>query len=74
MTREEARALMNSLPPRRREAALLMAEGLSNKQIARRLNISPDAAADLTKYALRALGVNNRVRLARIVWLAGEGD
>jgi DNA-binding NarL/FixJ family response regulator len=66
-----ARAGINSLTPREREVAVLMARGLTNSQIATRLNMSlATVKANLTRVFTK-LGVDNRVSAAMVVRDAG---
>ncbi|MBM6700409.1 response regulator transcription factor [Bifidobacterium pullorum subsp. saeculare] len=64
--RDEARALLDSLPEREREAVVLAAEGLTNAEIAARMFISERTAkAHLSSAGARlAMG---RVQMARLV-------
>jgi DNA-binding NarL/FixJ family response regulator len=59
------------LPPRECAVALLIAEGLSNKQIAARLGITVGTAGNHVGHIMRALGAANRTQVA--VW-ASERD
>jgi DNA-binding NarL/FixJ family response regulator len=52
------------LTPREREVALLIAEGLTNADLARRLYISPRTAAVHVSAILRKLGVASRTEVA----------
>jgi DNA-binding CsgD family transcriptional regulator len=53
-----------SLTPREREVALLVAEGLTNAELARRLYISPKTAAVHVSSILHKLGVSSRTEVA----------
>ena len=55
-----------TLTPREREVATLVAEGLSNAQIARRLVLSEGMVANHVAHIMRALRAQNRVQVA--VW------
>lgn len=55
------------LSAREREVAHLAACGLGDKEIARRLGISPTTVRTHIDHAYRKLGVNNRVALARCI-------
>jgi DNA-binding NarL/FixJ family response regulator len=50
----------HALTPREREIAALIADGLSNKQIARRLSIEPATVKNHVHNILRKLGVSRR--------------
>lgn len=64
--RDEARALLDTLPGREREAVLLAADGCSNAQIASRMFISERTAKAHLSSAGDRLGMN-RVQMARLV-------
>jgi DNA-binding NarL/FixJ family response regulator len=53
-----------TLTPREREVALLIAEGLTNAELARRLYISPRTAAVHVSNILRKLEVGSRTEVA----------
>jgi non-specific serine/threonine protein kinase len=59
------------LTPREREIAGLVAQGLSNRQIAEALAISEKTAESHLSHILSKLELPSRARLA--VWAAGEG-
>lgn len=54
-----------SLSPRELETASLVAQGLSDKEVARRLNISAATVRTHLEHCFRKLGVNNRVALVQ---------
>ena len=56
-----------TLTPREREVAVLIAEGLTNAELARRLYISPRTAAVHVSSILRKLGVSSRTDVAQAV-------
>jgi DNA-binding CsgD family transcriptional regulator len=53
-----------ALTPREREVALLVADGLTNSELARRLYISPKTAAVHVSSILHKLGVSSRTEVA----------
>ena len=59
------------LTPREREVAALLAEGLSNSQLAERLYISPRTAAVHVSNILAKLGMSSRTEVA--AWAVSEG-
>jgi DNA-binding CsgD family transcriptional regulator len=59
------------LTPREREVAVLLAEGLSNAELARRLYISPKTAAVHVSNILAKLGMASRTEVA--AWAIREG-
>jgi DNA-binding CsgD family transcriptional regulator len=56
-----------ALTPREREVALLIADGLTNAELARRLYISPKTAAVHVSNILHKLGVASRTEVSRIL-------
>lgn len=62
------------LNPRPRDCILLAGRGLSNKEIARKLNISPMTVDRYLKDARRLFGVTSRAELLWAAMLAGEID
>lgn len=64
--RDEARAMLDSLPEREREAVLLAAEGLTNAEIAERMFISERTAKAHLSSAADKLSMG-RVQMARLV-------
>ncbi|GIM90408.1 LuxR family transcriptional regulator [Paractinoplanes toevensis] len=56
-----------ALTPREREVAVLISDGLTNTELARRLYISPKTAAVHVSNILRKLGVSSRTEVARFV-------
>lgn len=61
--------LSEALSPREFEIARLTAEGFSNKEIARTLEISPHTVSSHLRHAFAKLGVNRRSRLSSLVAL-----
>jgi non-specific serine/threonine protein kinase len=59
------------LTPRQQEVALLIAQGLTNRQIAVRLVITPRAAAAHVEHILDKLGVSSRTQVG--VWVSERG-
>jgi DNA-binding CsgD family transcriptional regulator len=55
-----------TLTPREREVAVLVAEGLSNAEIAERLALTPGTIGNHLGNIMRKLGARNRVQVA--VW------
>jgi DNA-binding NarL/FixJ family response regulator len=60
--------LGQNLTFREMEVAELVAEGLTNEEIAIKLNMSIQTVRNQTHSAFLKLGINNRVKLARWVW------
>jgi len=58
---------LSRLSGREREVMLLTVEGLSNKEIARRLNMSESTVKVHLRSIYRKLAVNNRTKLAVLV-------
>jgi DNA-binding CsgD family transcriptional regulator len=57
----------SALTPREREVALLLSDGLTNAELARRLYISPKTAAVHVSSILHKLGVSSRSEIAALV-------
>jgi DNA-binding CsgD family transcriptional regulator len=45
----------------------LVAEGLTNREVAERLHVSPPTVSGHLRHAFEKLGVNSRVKLSRLV-------
>ncbi|MFC2706472.1 MAG: response regulator [Olsenella profusa] len=60
------------LPPRELEVASLVAEGLSNTEIAERMSIEPSSVKRSVSRIISKLGVDNRVQVAVAWWRAGR--
>jgi non-specific serine/threonine protein kinase len=60
-----------SLPRREREVAVLVARGLTNREIARELVITEGTAANYIRRLIQRLGVSNRARVAS--WAVEHG-
>lgn len=68
---EASRADYNSLTPREQDILALIAEGLSNKMIGRKLDISDGTVKVHVKHLLKKLNLRSRVEAA--VWAVEEG-
>ena len=62
---------VHKLTPREREVVILVAEGLSNKQIAKRLNISVSTAKNHVHNLFNKLKIRHRSEVMAISWHAG---
>jgi DNA-binding NarL/FixJ family response regulator len=71
MAAPDAEELVGALTPREREVLALLAAGLSSKQVARELVISPRTLGTHVQHVLRKLGVHNRVQAVAIAHRAG---
>ena len=60
------------LTPREREVAVLVAQGLTNEEIAECLVLAPGTVSNHVEHILRKLGVNRRVQIATWVVMRGE--
>ena len=60
-----------ALPPREREIAVLVARGLTNREIARELVITDGTAANYVRRVIQRLGVPNRAGVA--AWAVKHG-
>lgn len=54
------------LTPRQREIAALLAEGLSNRQVAQRLHLTEGTVANHVEHILQRLGAHNRAQAAAL--------
>ncbi len=59
---EHGQALLDTLTPREREVIAALADGLSDKEIAHRLGISPDTARNHMVNIIGKLGVESRLQ------------
>ncbi|GGY06962.1 response regulator [Streptomyces hiroshimensis] len=59
------------LTPREREVLALLGAGLSNREIATELHLSPGTVKEHVSTVLAKLGTDNRVRAAVIAWQSG---
>jgi two-component system response regulator FixJ len=62
---------LERLTDRQRQVAVLMAEGLPNKTIAHRLELSPRSVENHRNEVMRRTGVSSLASLVRLVVLAG---
>jgi DNA-binding NarL/FixJ family response regulator len=62
-----------ALTPREREVAVLVADGLTNTELARRLYISPKTAAVHVSNILHKLGVSSRTEVTAALRPFGDG-
>jgi DNA-binding NarL/FixJ family response regulator len=60
-------ASLHALTPREREVAALVADGLSNKQIANRMRITVGTVKHYVHQILEKTGLNGRVAIATVV-------
>lgn len=65
---------LDLLPPRRAEVAMLFASGLSNKEVAAKLRISPATVRNQLAAAYQALSVNSKADLKRLAGLKTSGN
>ena len=54
--------------------ARLVAQGLSNREVAERLFVSPHTVSSHLRHVFAKLGVNSRVGLTRLAELPGPGS
>ncbi|HEX5959344.1 MAG TPA: response regulator [Hyphomicrobiaceae bacterium] len=69
----ELRERLAELSPRQREVMQLVAEGLSNKQIAHRLGISPRTVENYRAWVMERMGAGNVAELVRKVLMIERG-
>ncbi|MCP9490419.1 MAG: LuxR C-terminal-related transcriptional regulator [Solirubrobacteraceae bacterium MAG38_C4-C5] len=69
--RRDTASALGALTAREREVSVLVSEGLTNDQIARRLSVSPRTIQAHVASALRKAGVGRRTQLARLVLQEG---
>ena len=69
---EERGPNLSDLKPRQREVLELVAEGLSNAQVARRLYLSESTVKQHLTAAYKVLGVRNRKQASSVLWRNGS--
>ena len=62
------------LSPREEEISRLVAEGMSNREVARALKISESTVKNSLFHVFEKLGISNRVELSRYVTGASEQE
>jgi len=65
--RPSALAWLSELTPREREVVLLVAEGLSNRQVGGRLYLAEGTVRNYLSTAFDKLGVSRRAEVARLI-------
>jgi RNA polymerase sigma factor (sigma-70 family) len=71
---ENSVPILDVLTPRERDVALLLAEGLTYKEIATRLGVSPHTVNTHVKAVLRKLKVSGSRRLAALIHHSKSGS
>lgn len=66
---EQARELLAKLTPRELEVVHLVADGLSNPDIADALYVEPCTVRNHLSHAYKSMGISNRIQLARLLWV-----
>lgn len=69
-SQQSAKKRVHSLSSREQEVLQLLSRGMSNREIATRLFISPETVKDHVRAIRSKLGVANRVHAAQVAWLA----
>lgn len=72
--RTENKSGWQSLTEAERRVAALVAAGLTNPEVGRRLYVSPRTVSTHLKHVFAKLGVTSRVELATLVARRGDGD
>lgn len=58
---------MNTLTRKERQIAVLVAQGMTNKEIAQRLGSSPFTVRNQVKVIIRKLALRNRIQVAYLI-------
>jgi DNA-binding NarL/FixJ family response regulator len=58
---------MNTLTRKERQIAILVAQGMTNKEIAQRLGSSPFTVRNQVKVIIRKLELKNRIQVAYLI-------
>jgi DNA-binding NarL/FixJ family response regulator len=58
---------MNTLTRKERQIAILVAQGMTNKEIAQRLGSSPFAVRNQMRVIMRKLELKNRIQVAYLI-------
>jgi DNA-binding NarL/FixJ family response regulator len=58
---------MNKLTPKEQQIAILVAQGMTNKEIAQRLGSSPFTVRNQVKVIIRKLELKNRIQVAYLI-------
>jgi DNA-binding NarL/FixJ family response regulator len=58
---------MNTLTRKERQIAILVAQGMTNKEIAQRLGSSPFTVRNQVKIIIRKLELKNRIQVAYLI-------
>jgi RNA polymerase sigma factor (sigma-70 family) len=64
---EISEVALTALTPREREVVLRVVDGLTDREIAERLHLSPHTVSQHVKRAYRKLDVDSRVSLTRLL-------
>ncbi|MEW2528787.1 helix-turn-helix transcriptional regulator [Streptomyces sp. NPDC047071] len=69
---KRARDRILNLSSREREILILLSEGLTNRDIAHILTISPETVKDHVRSVCTKLTVKNRLQAAYVAWQSGD--
>jgi DNA-binding NarL/FixJ family response regulator len=58
---------MNKLTPKEQQIAMMVAQGLTNKEIAQQLGSSPFTVRNQVKIIIRKLELKNRIQVAYLI-------